>query len=65
LGRAAPHGGRRDRLEISPNWWADVDLVRGGGGMALAGAARLQEDVDAGAGLSVELVFPLSPGKAA
>jgi alkanesulfonate monooxygenase len=42
------HGGRRDRLEISPNLWAGVGLVRGGAGTALVGdpatvAARLQE----------------------
>ena len=27
---AALHNGRRDRLEISPNLWAGVGLVRGG-----------------------------------
>lgn len=42
------HGGRRDRLEISPNLWAGVGLVRGGAGTALVGdpetvAARLRE----------------------
>jgi alkanesulfonate monooxygenase len=42
------HGGRRDRLEISPNLWAGVGLVRGGAGTALVGnpetvAARLLE----------------------
>jgi alkanesulfonate monooxygenase len=42
------HGGQRDRLEISPNLWAGVGLVRGGAGTALVGdpetvAARLQE----------------------
>src|SRR6202022_2721249 len=26
------HGGKRDRLEISPNLWAGVGLVRGGAG---------------------------------
>jgi alkanesulfonate monooxygenase len=31
------HGGRRDRLEISPNLWAGVGLVRGGAGTALVG----------------------------
>lgn len=45
---AALHGGRRDRLEISPNLWAGVGLVRGGAGTALVGdpatvAARLAE----------------------
>ncbi|GAN95124.1 methanesulfonate monooxygenase [Komagataeibacter europaeus] len=34
---SALHGGRRDRLEISPNLWAGVGLVRGGAGTALVG----------------------------
>jgi alkanesulfonate monooxygenase len=33
----ALHGGRRDKLEISPNLWAGVGLVRGGAGTALVG----------------------------
>ena len=42
------HGGRRDRLEISPNLWAGVGLVRHGVGTALVGspetvAERLRE----------------------
>jgi alkanesulfonate monooxygenase len=42
------HRGQRDRLEISPNLWAGVGLVRGGAGTALVGdpetvAARLKE----------------------
>ena len=42
------HGGRRDRLEISPDLWAGVGLVRGGAGTALVGdpetvAARIDE----------------------
>jgi alkanesulfonate monooxygenase len=42
------HGGQRDRLEVSPNLWAGVGLVRGGAGTALVGdaeivAARLRE----------------------
>jgi alkanesulfonate monooxygenase len=42
------HGGRRDNLEISPNLWAGVGLVRGGAGTALVGdgptvAARIKE----------------------
>ncbi len=45
---AALHGGRRDRLEVSPNLWAGVGLVRGGAGTALVGspeevAARIKE----------------------
>jgi alkanesulfonate monooxygenase len=47
------HGGRRDRLEISPNLWAGVGLVRGGAGTALVGdphtvAARIREYQDIG-----------------
>jgi alkanesulfonate monooxygenase len=42
------HGGRRDRLEIAPNLWAGIGLVRGGAGTALVGspetvAKRLRE----------------------
>jgi alkanesulfonate monooxygenase len=45
---AALHGGRRDGLEVSPNLWAGVGLVRGGAGTALVGdpptvAARIME----------------------
>jgi alkanesulfonate monooxygenase len=32
------HGGRTDRLEVSPNLWAGVGLVRGGAGTALVGS---------------------------
>ncbi|MCG5214791.1 LLM class flavin-dependent oxidoreductase [Streptosporangium soli] len=32
------HGGSRDDLEISPNLWAGVGLVRGGAGTALVGS---------------------------
>lgn len=50
---AALHNGRRDQLEISPNLWAGVGLVRGGAGTALVGdgptvAARMQEYADLG-----------------
>ncbi|WP_457861723.1 FMNH2-dependent alkanesulfonate monooxygenase [Pseudomonas aeruginosa] len=37
---AALHGGRRDRLEIQPNLWAGIGLVRGGAGTALVGDPR-------------------------
>ena len=42
------HGGRRDQLEIAPNLWAGVGLVRGGAGTALVGdpetvAQRMKE----------------------
>ena len=45
---AALHGGRRDKLEVSPNLWAGVGLVRGGAGTALVGdpetvATRMRE----------------------
>ncbi|WP_433602524.1 LLM class flavin-dependent oxidoreductase [Nocardia sp. CA-135953] len=47
------HGGRTDRLEIAPNLWAGVGLVRGGAGTALVGsheevADRLLEYADLG-----------------
>jgi len=50
---AALHGGKRDNLEISPNLWAGVGLVRGGAGTALVGdpetvAQRLLEYADLG-----------------
>ncbi|MDR2678687.1 MAG: FMNH2-dependent alkanesulfonate monooxygenase [Zoogloeaceae bacterium] len=49
----ALHGGRRDKLEVSPNLWAGIGLIRGGAGTALVGdaatvAERLQEYVDLG-----------------
>jgi alkanesulfonate monooxygenase len=50
---AALHGGKKDKLEVSPNLWAGVGLVRGGAGTALVGdpqtvAARMQEYADIG-----------------
>jgi alkanesulfonate monooxygenase len=47
------HNGRRDNLEISPNLWAGVGLVRGGAGTALVGspeqvAARIREYAELG-----------------
>ena len=50
---AALHDGRRDNLEVSPNLWAGVGLVRAGAGTALVGspktvAARLREYQDVG-----------------
>ena len=44
----ALHGGSRERLEVSPNLWAGVGLVRGGAGTALVGdpetvAVRIRE----------------------
>ncbi|MFT4040442.1 MAG: FMNH2-dependent alkanesulfonate monooxygenase [Thermomicrobiales bacterium] len=50
---ATLHSGSREQLEISPNLWAGVGLVRGGAGTALVGdpdivAARMREYEDAG-----------------
>jgi alkanesulfonate monooxygenase len=50
---AALHGGNRSKLEISPDLWAGVGLVRGGAGTALVGdadtvAKRLLEYADLG-----------------
>jgi alkanesulfonate monooxygenase len=50
---SALHHGSRDHLEISPNLWAGVGLVRGGAGTALVGdpetvAQRLLEYADVG-----------------
>jgi len=50
---SALHGGRRDNLEVSPNLWAGVGLVRGGAGTALVGdpdtvADRMREYADLG-----------------
>lgn len=47
------HGGDRNRLEVSPNLWAGVGLVRTGAGTALVGdpdtvAARIKEYADLG-----------------
>ena len=60
---AALHGGRRDKLEVAPNLWAGVGLVRGGAGTALVGdaatvAERLQEYVDLGADTFVLSGYP-------
>lgn len=50
---AALHRGSKDRLEIAPNLWAGVGLVRGGAGTALVGdpdqvAARMRDYIDLG-----------------
>ncbi len=59
----ALHGGRRDNLEISPNLWAGVGLVRGGAGTALVGdaesvAERLSEYADLGVDTFVLSGYP-------
>jgi alkanesulfonate monooxygenase len=50
---AALNQGSRERLEVSPNLWAGVGLVRGGAGTALVGdpdtiAERMQEYAELG-----------------
>ena len=50
---SALHKGKRDKLEISPNLWAGVGLVRGGAGTALVGdaatvAERMREYAELG-----------------
>lgn len=47
------HGGNRNNLEISPNLWSGIGLLRGGAGTALVGspeivAERMQEYADLG-----------------
>src|SRR5260370_18285782 len=47
------NGGRREDLEISPNLWAVIGLVRGGAGTALVGdpqtlSRRFEEYLDIG-----------------
>jgi alkanesulfonate monooxygenase len=49
----ALHGGSKEHLEVSPNLWAGVGLVRGGAGTALVGdpdtiVERMQEYADLG-----------------
>ncbi|MFD2250135.1 alkanesulfonate monooxygenase [Pseudochelatococcus lubricantis] len=60
---AALHSGRRDRLEVSPNLWAGVGLVRGGAGTALVGdgqtvVERLKEYADLGVDTFVLSGYP-------
>lgn len=50
---AALHRGAREKLEVSPDLWAGVGLVRGGAGTALVGdaetvARRMREYMDVG-----------------
>jgi len=59
----ALHGGNRSKLEISPNLWAGVGLVRGGAGTALVGdgetiARRLKEYEEIGAETFVLSGYP-------
>lgn len=60
---SALHGGRRDRLVVSPNLWAGIGLVRTGAGTALVGtpaqvAERLAEYQDLGIDTVVGSGYP-------
>lgn len=60
---SALHGGKRDQLEISPDLWAGVGLVRGGAGTALVGdpetiVKRLKEYQDLGVDTFVLSGYP-------
>ncbi len=60
---AALHGGRRDKLEVSPNLWAGVGLVRGGAGTALVGdadtvAERMREYMNVGVDTFIMSGYP-------
>ncbi|MFE1953216.1 LLM class flavin-dependent oxidoreductase [Streptomyces sp. NPDC059524] len=51
----ALHGGRREGLEIAPNLWAGVGLVRGGAGTALVGShAEVADRIEEYHALGVE-----------
>ncbi len=57
------HGGSREKLEVAPNLWAGVGLIRGGAGTALVGdpaavAARLREYQALGIDLVIGSGFP-------
>lgn len=59
----ALHQGRRDKLEVSPNLWAGIGLVRAGAGTALVGspetvAARLREYQAAGVDTVIGSGYP-------
>lgn len=59
----ALHQGRRDKLEVSPNLWAGIGLVRSGAGTALVGspktvAARLREYQELGIDTVIASGYP-------
>ena len=59
----ALHNGRRNKLEVSPNLWAGIGLVRSGAGTALVGsaqtvAARLKEYQDLGIDTVIASGYP-------
>jgi alkanesulfonate monooxygenase len=54
----ALHGGSRERLEVAPNLWAGVGLVRGGAGTALVGdPATVAERIRAYQALGIDTVI--------
>jgi alkanesulfonate monooxygenase len=60
---AALHGGDRNKLEISPDLWSGVGLVRGGAGTALVGdadtvAARMNEYAELGVNTFILSGYP-------
>lgn len=60
---SALHNGKRDNLEVSPNLWAGIGLVRTGAGTALVGdaetiAERLQEYADIGIDTVIASGYP-------
>jgi alkanesulfonate monooxygenase len=60
---SALHGGQRGNLEVSPNLWAGIGLVRTGAGTALVGdpetiAERLQEYADIGIDTVIASGYP-------
>ncbi|WP_431772851.1 LLM class flavin-dependent oxidoreductase [Streptomyces cucumeris] len=51
----ALHGGSRDELEIHPNLWAGIGLVRGGAGTALVGShAEVAERIEEYRAIGIE-----------
>ena len=53
----ALHGGDRTRLEVSPNLWAGVGLVRGGAGTALVGSpATVKARIDEYRALGIDTI---------
>jgi alkanesulfonate monooxygenase len=48
------HGGSRDNLEVSPNLWAGIGLLRAGAGTALVGShAEVADRIEEYAGLGI------------
>jgi alkanesulfonate monooxygenase len=51
------HGGDRSKLEVSPNLWAGVGLVRGGAGTALVGSpATIKARIDEYRALGIDTI---------